>query len=195
MKRVLLSVLVLLLLLGLGGALTFYLEPIWVSDQVIRAHLRVQNVQSKFIDVDGYKIHYFEAVPPARLRVVDDGMPLVLVHGLGSKGEDWSGLIPTLAANGFHVYVPDLLGWLEDLQKCLKPGGTLGLAIPDRRFTFDRFRRESVIAEAVEAYLLHLERPSGRSSIAPGCPSIFRLTVRGATIFRMRPVRNGAQRA
>jgi pimeloyl-ACP methyl ester carboxylesterase len=33
------------------------------------------------------------------------------VHGLGSRGEDWSGMIPTLAANGFHVYALDLLGY------------------------------------------------------------------------------------
>jgi len=102
---------VLLVVVGLAGGITFYLEPIWVNDQVIRLHLRGQNVQSEYVDVDGYKIHYFEAVPPARLRVLGDGPPLVLVHGLGSRGEDWSGMIPTLAAHGFHVYVPDLLGY------------------------------------------------------------------------------------
>ena len=101
----------LVVMLGLAGGITFYLKPLWVSDQMIRMHLRVQNVQSEYVDVDGYKIHYFEAVPPARLRVLGDGPPLVLVHGLGSRGEDWSGLIPTLAAHGFHVYAPDLLGY------------------------------------------------------------------------------------
>jgi pimeloyl-ACP methyl ester carboxylesterase len=101
----------LLVLAGLAGGITFYFEPIWVNDEVIRLHLRGQNVQSEYVDVDGYKIHYFEAVPPARLRVLGDGPPLVLVHGLGSRGEDWSGMIPTLAAHGFHVYVPDLLGY------------------------------------------------------------------------------------
>ena len=63
-----------------------------------------------------------------------------------------------------HVaeHVPDLLGWLADLHGVLAPGGTLGLAIPDRRFTFDRFRAESTIAEAVEAYLHTYTRPSLR---------------------------------
>jgi pimeloyl-ACP methyl ester carboxylesterase len=91
--------------------LTFYFQPLWVNDQIIRMHLRRQKVQSEYIEVDGYKIHYFEALPPARKRVLGDGAPLVLIHGLGSRGEDWSGMIPGLAAAGFHVYVPDLLGY------------------------------------------------------------------------------------
>jgi pimeloyl-ACP methyl ester carboxylesterase len=33
------------------------------------------------------------------------------VHGLGARGEDWAAMIPALAAKGFHVYVPDLLGY------------------------------------------------------------------------------------
>lgn len=103
--------LLLLVLFALAAGITFYLQPLWVNDQVIRMHLRGQNVQSEYVDVDGYKIHYFEAVPPARLRVLGDGSPLVLIHGLGSRGEDWSGLIPSLAAAGFHVYAPDLLGY------------------------------------------------------------------------------------
>jgi len=63
-----------------------------------------------------------------------------------------------------HVieHVPDLIGWLGELHASLKPGGTLGLAIPDRRFTFDVHRRESLLAEMVEAYLLKFRRPSIR---------------------------------
>jgi pimeloyl-ACP methyl ester carboxylesterase len=33
------------------------------------------------------------------------------VHGLGARGEDWAGMIPGLAAQGYHVYAPDLLGY------------------------------------------------------------------------------------
>jgi pimeloyl-ACP methyl ester carboxylesterase len=100
-----------LLVVVLAGGLTFYYQPLWVNDQIIRLHLRGQNVQSEYVEVDGYKIHYFEAVPPARLRVLGDGYPIVLIHGLGSRGEDWSGMIPSLADAGFHVYAPDLLGY------------------------------------------------------------------------------------
>lgn len=116
MFRVLRVLVGLLVVLGLAGAITFYFEPLWVNDQVIRSHLRVQNVQSEYVDVDGYKIHYFEAVPPARIRVLGDGPPLLLIHGLGSRGEDWAGMIPALSAAGFHVYAPDLLGYGRSSQ-------------------------------------------------------------------------------
>jgi predicted SAM-dependent methyltransferase len=67
-----------------------------------------------------------------------------------------------IVASHVAEHVPDLLGWLNDLHDVLQPGGTLGLAIPDRRFTFDIFRNESTVAEAVEAYLLGATRPSLR---------------------------------
>ena len=81
--------------------------PLWFADQDIRLHLRHQHVQSLYRQVDGYTIHYFEAFPPDGSA----GTPLVLIHGLGARGEDWSAMIPSLAAHGFHVYVPDLLGY------------------------------------------------------------------------------------
>jgi len=97
----------LLVVLFLLVAGTFYFNPLWVVDQLIRWKLSQQHVKSEYVQVDGYRIHYFEAMPAAG----GAGTPLVLVHGLGSRGEDWSSLIPALAAAGFHVYVPDLLGY------------------------------------------------------------------------------------
>ena len=94
------------------AAAVFYTNPLWVSDQTIRFHLWRQHVRSEYVQVDGYRIHYFEAVPP-RLPIPNPPpeIPLVLIHGLGSRAEDWSALIPTLAAQGFHVYALDLLGF------------------------------------------------------------------------------------
>ena len=102
---------VLLLVIAVG---IFVWQPLWVNDQILRAHLWRQGVQSHYVTVDGYKVHYYEARPPH--QVLSSGarraeIPLVLVHGLGARGEDWSAMIPTLAAKGFHVYVPDLLGY------------------------------------------------------------------------------------
>jgi len=57
--------------------------------------------------VGGYRMHYLEA--PASNGTA--GTPLLLVHGLGARAEDWSAMIPALAAKGFHVYAPDLLGY------------------------------------------------------------------------------------
>jgi pimeloyl-ACP methyl ester carboxylesterase len=39
------------------------------------------------------------------------GPPVVLVHGLGGRAEDWRNLTPWLTQAGFRVYMPDLLGF------------------------------------------------------------------------------------
>jgi SAM-dependent methyltransferase len=69
-----------------------------------------------------------------------------------------------------HVieHVPDLIGWLLELHAALKPGGILGLAVPDRRRTFDFYRNDSVTAEMVEAHLLGYRRPSLRQIFDAG---------------------------
>jgi pimeloyl-ACP methyl ester carboxylesterase len=82
-----------------------------VNDEVIRLHLWRQHVKSEYVQVDGYRIHYFEAEPKPGLRKFEGDRPLLLVHGLGSRAEDWAAMIPTLEAQGFHVYAPDLLGY------------------------------------------------------------------------------------
>jgi pimeloyl-ACP methyl ester carboxylesterase len=97
---------VLLLFAFVAGG-TFYWNPLWVNDQQIRYRLWRAGVRGEYIFVDGHRIHTFEAVPPDGTL----GKPLLLLHGLGSRGEDWAPLIPGLAAAGFHVYAPDLLGY------------------------------------------------------------------------------------
>ena len=63
-----------------------------------------------------------------------------------------------------HVveHAPDLAGWLAEIREVLKPGGVLGLAVPDRRFTFDILRPVSTLGEMVEAHLMGYRRPSIR---------------------------------
>jgi predicted SAM-dependent methyltransferase len=53
-----------------------------------------------------------------------------------------------------HVieHVPDLVSWLRDIHGILNDGGVLALVVPDKRFTFDVFRRETsfwMVQEAV----------------------------------------------
>ena len=102
--KVALRVVAFLLLVVVVGGLIFYRYPLWVADQHTRFHLWRRGVKSEYVEVAGNRLHYFEAGP-------GDGTPLVLVHGLGARGEDWGAMIPALAAQGFHVYVPDLLGY------------------------------------------------------------------------------------
>jgi pimeloyl-ACP methyl ester carboxylesterase len=102
--KVALRVLAVLVLAVVAAGATFYWNPLWVTDQQLRFHLWREGVKGDYIEAGGYRLHYFEAGPAG-------GTPLVLVHGLGARGEDWGAMMPRLAAKGFHVWVPDLLGY------------------------------------------------------------------------------------
>jgi pimeloyl-ACP methyl ester carboxylesterase len=104
--KVALRVVALLVAVLVAAGLIFYRYPLWVADQQIRFRLWREGVKSEYVEAGGYRLHYFEAGPPG-----GGGTPLVLVHGLGARGEDWAAMIPALAAQGFHVYAPDLLGY------------------------------------------------------------------------------------
>jgi pimeloyl-ACP methyl ester carboxylesterase len=105
--RRLLIALCLVLVLAIVSGTVFYLQPLWIADQFLRVRLWDHDIQSRYAQVGGYRIHYLEALPQGG----GAGTPLVLLHGLGSRGADWIPLIPGLAAAGFHVYAPDLLGY------------------------------------------------------------------------------------
>jgi pimeloyl-ACP methyl ester carboxylesterase len=95
------------MLLGLAGALTVYLQPLWVQEQVTHLGLFLDHVQSDYVMTPEGRIHYYDA----QANVSGGGVPLVLVHGLGDRGEAWAPMIKRLKAEGFHVYAPDLLGY------------------------------------------------------------------------------------
>ena len=63
-----------------------------------------------------------------------------------------------------HVieHVPDLITWLAEIRSILKPTGTLRLAVPDRRYTFDYLRFESRIHDVLDAYLKRARAPLPR---------------------------------
>ena len=60
-----------------------------------------------------------------------------------------------------HVieHSPNMLKFLEDTYKILKPGGLLFLVIPDKRFTFDINRPETTFGELLESYFYQNTRP------------------------------------
>src|SRR6202451_1676579 len=91
-----------LLLVGLGFGILAWRNPLWLVDKQVNARLRLHGVHSEFVTVNGYKRHYL---------VGGTGRPLVLVHGLGSRGADWANLIPRLIDGGHRVYALDLLGF------------------------------------------------------------------------------------
>lgn len=65
-----------------------------------------------------------------------------------------------------HVveYIPDTVGWLDDLTRVLRPGGILSLVIPDKRYCFDINRSLTEISDLVDANLRRLRQPSFRQA-------------------------------
>jgi len=91
------------ILLVISGAV-FYTHPTWVFDRIQDYRLKLSGVESHTVMVDGHRIHYYVNGPR-------DGQPVVLLHGLGGRSEDWDKLSPYLQKAGYRVYTPDLLGF------------------------------------------------------------------------------------
>lgn len=72
-----------------------------------------------------------------------------------------------------HVieHVPDLVGFVKACAEVLHDGGVLALAVPDKRFCFDRFRALTGLQGLVDA---HLE---GRRDHSPGSVADYSLNV------------------
>jgi pimeloyl-ACP methyl ester carboxylesterase len=95
------------LALLLVAAIVAWRNPLWLIDRQTDARLRLHGVRGDYAIVDGYKLHFL---------VGGTGRPLVLIHGLGSRGEDWANLIPLLIQGGHRVYALDLLGYGKSSQ-------------------------------------------------------------------------------
>ena len=63
-----------------------------------------------------------------------------------------------------HVieHVPDLFGWLCEIASVLVDGGIASFAVPDKRYTYDYFRRTSSGSELVDAFVRRLRKPDAR---------------------------------
>ena len=63
-----------------------------------------------------------------------------------------------------HVieHVPDVVTWLIEIRDILVPNGSLRLVIPDKRYCFDILRRETSVAEILDAYIQRARAPLPR---------------------------------
>jgi SAM-dependent methyltransferase len=117
-----------------------------------------------------YDVRYVDYTTTEALRAaqfdpsvrLDQLVEVDIVWGERPLGETLAAPVDFVVASHVIEHVPDLIGWLAELHAALRPGGVLGLAVPDRRFTFDALRRVSTLAEAVEANLLGYRQPSLR---------------------------------
>lgn len=109
-----------------------------------------------YTDTETLRARAYAGVDPAKIPEVDHVWAArPLIEAVGAP-------VDYIVASHVIEHVPDLVGWLLDLGGALVPQGILGLAVPDRRFTFDLLRPESTLGDVVEAYLLQRRTPSLR---------------------------------
>jgi abhydrolase domain-containing protein 6 len=99
------AVLVVLIIAAAAGIL--YWNPLWIAQRQQDVYMLKHGIDKHDVAVGQYKIHYLEAKPKGN----GPDKPLLLIHGLGARATNWNPVIPQLAANGYHVYALDLLGY------------------------------------------------------------------------------------
>lgn len=109
-----------------------------------------------YLDADALRAKYAAAgADVSRIEAVDyvaDGRPLADV--IGAEGRyDW------IIASHVIEHVPDLVLFLRECRKLLRPGGALVLAVPDKRCCFDIFRPISTVGQVLQAHLDCRTRP------------------------------------
>jgi SAM-dependent methyltransferase len=95
------------------------------------------------------KYEGFAGVDIDKIEIVDfisDGRPMTDVIGMKSRYD-------YIVASHVIEHTPDLVGFLQDCAALLKEGGSLLLAIPDKRFCFDVFRPPTSVGQIVQAHV------------------------------------------
>jgi len=96
----------LLTLAAVGGlttlAVRIYRRPRETMNDVIRAAMLLIGIREETCNLDGVAMHYYCAGRR--------GMPIILIHGLGSSAEVWAALIAMLSKE-YLVYAPDMPGF------------------------------------------------------------------------------------
>ncbi|MFZ0301429.1 MAG: alpha/beta hydrolase [Terracidiphilus sp.] len=92
------------LALAIAAGIGFLLRPVSYFDGSMYLREALTGVHNGEVSIDGIRVHYLVTGP-------ESGRPIVLVHGLGGRAEDWRNLAPSLARAGCRVYMPDLPGF------------------------------------------------------------------------------------
>ena len=102
-RRVLLAILLVLVFVVVFA----FLRPLTLLWFATQTHLLVEGIHSDYTEISfagnpHLRIHYYAG---------GSGSPIVLVHGLGGRAEDWAGLMPQLVRDHHRVYALDLPGY------------------------------------------------------------------------------------
>ena len=113
-----------------------------------------------YLDTESLRAHYGHelhvGVDPALIEDVDHvshGEPLTELIGTESAYE-W------IVASHVIEHIPDLVLFLQDVERILSPSGRLGLVVPDKRFCFDVYGELSTTGQIVDAFFAKRTKPT-----------------------------------
>lgn len=139
-------------LAGTGLEIGASFQPVAPKSEGFRVetldHMDQEGLRRKYQGIPGIDIGRIEPVD-----FVWDGRTYAEIVG-PSRRYSW------IVASHVIEHVPDMVGFLKECTEILRPGGILALAIPDQRFTMDRDRPSSGLAQALDAHLRKDSRPS-----------------------------------
>ncbi|PRX32221.1 methyltransferase family protein [Paraburkholderia sp. BL18I3N2] len=72
-------------------------------------------------------------------------------------GEYISDKFDYVIANHVMEHAPNMIQWLADLCDMMRPGGVLFLALPDKKFSFDKYRPDTALSHFVAEYVAGVE--------------------------------------
>ncbi|NWF48010.1 methyltransferase domain-containing protein [Hydrogenophaga sp. D2P1] len=96
--------------------------------------------------VEKYKDHGVQLDNIEEVDFVWSGQSFKELTG-GTCQYDW------IIASHVIEHTPDLIAFLNECESILKPGGVLSLAVPDKRYCFDRFRPVTGLGKIIDAHL------------------------------------------
>jgi SAM-dependent methyltransferase len=107
------------------------------------------------LDTEGLRKKYAE-LHPENIEDVDfvwTGQPLTELIG-ETEAFDW------IIASHVVEHIPDLISFLQQCEKLLKPEGRLSLVVPDMRYCFDIFSPKTSTGQMLDAHAQTSVRPS-----------------------------------
>ncbi|RLV49683.1 methyltransferase domain-containing protein [Nocardioides mangrovicus] len=125
------------------------------------ADVRYLDIADRESLVETYREHV--GIPVDDIVDVDfpmtvDGVVISMAQAVGSHGPfDW------VVASHVIEHVPDVIGWLADLAELTVDGGSVVLAVPDKRYSFDLHRPSTTVGAMLQAHLDQDVVPSVRA--------------------------------
>ncbi len=157
------------------------LSPAQSRNAIVRAELDVsgRGIELGPLDKpimakrDGYNVEIVDYLDTESLRAqygheLHVGVDASLIEEVDhvSHGETLTELIGNEGAYEWivasHVieHIPDLVSFLQDVERILSPTGRLGLVVPDKRYCFDFYGELSTSGQVVDAFVSKRTKPT-----------------------------------